>query len=83
MNIEKAFDSLDHNLFISALEKYGFCKNFISWVKILLKNQESCILMVESCILKYFLLERGASQGYPTSAYLFILPLQILFHIIR
>ena len=76
MNIEKAFGSLDHNLFISALEKYGFCKNFISWVKILLKNQESCIL-------KYFLLERGASQGYPTSAYLFILPLQILFHIIR
>ena len=42
MDIEKAFDSLDHNFLISALEKYGFGKNFISWVKILLKNQESC-----------------------------------------
>ena len=40
--IEKAFDSLDHNFLISALEKYGLSRNFISWVKILLKNQESC-----------------------------------------
>ena len=29
MNIEKAFDSLDHNLLISTLEKYGFGQNFI------------------------------------------------------
>ena len=38
MNIEKAFNSLDHNFLISALEKYGFGKNFILWTKILLKN---------------------------------------------
>ena len=29
---------------MSALEKYGFGKNLISWVKILLRNQESCVL---------------------------------------
>ena len=40
MDIENTFDSLDHHFLISALEKYGFDKNFISWVKILLKNQE-------------------------------------------
>ena len=45
MDIGKAFDSLDHKFLISALEKYGFGKNFISWVKILLRNQESCVLM--------------------------------------
>ena len=43
MDIEKAFDSLDHKFLIYALEKYGFGKNFISWVKILLRNQESCV----------------------------------------
>ena len=32
MDIEKAFDSLDHNFLISALEKCGFGKSFISWV---------------------------------------------------
>ena len=30
MDIEKAFDSLDHNFLISALEKCGFGKNFTS-----------------------------------------------------
>ena len=44
MDIEKAFDSLDHKLLSSALEKYGFGKNFMSWVKVLLRNQASCVL---------------------------------------
>ena len=39
MDTEKAFDSLDYNFLISAFEKYGFGKNFISWVKVLLRNQ--------------------------------------------
>ena len=29
MDIEKAFDSLDHDFLISTLEKYGFGQNFI------------------------------------------------------
>ena len=40
MDIEKAFDSLDHNFLIFTLEKYGFGQNFISGVKILLNDQE-------------------------------------------
>ena len=82
MDIEKDFDSLDYNFLISALEKNGFGKNFISWVKILLKNQESCVLN-GGTTAKYFLLGRGARQGDPISAYLFILALEILFHLIR
>ena len=82
MDIENAFDSLDHNFFISALEKYGIGKNFISWVKILLRNQESCVLN-GSTTTKYFLLGRGARQGDPSSAFLFILALEILFHLIK
>ena len=39
MDTEKAFDSLDYNFLIFAFEKYGFGKNFISWVKVLLRNQ--------------------------------------------
>ena len=44
MDIEKAFYSLDHKFLIYALEQYGFGKNFISWVKVLLTNQELCVL---------------------------------------
>ena len=35
MDIEKAFDSLDHNFLISTLEKYGLGQSFILWFKIL------------------------------------------------
>ena len=46
MDIEKAFDSLDHSFLISTLEKYTFGKNFsfILRVKILLRDQESCAI---------------------------------------
>ena len=82
MNIEKVFDSLNHNFLISALEKYGFGKNFISWVKILLKDQESCVLNGGK-ITVYFLLGRVARQVDPISTFLFILALVILFYLIK
>ena len=44
MDIEKAFDSSDHNFLILTLEKYGFGKDFILWVKISLRDQESCFI---------------------------------------
>ena len=44
IDIEKAFDSLDHTFLISALEKFGFGKVFIDWRKIFLNEQESCVI---------------------------------------
>ena len=44
IDIEKAFDSLYHNFLISTLEKYCFGKTFVSRVKILLRDQESCVI---------------------------------------
>ena len=82
MVIEKAFDSLDHKFLICALEKYGLGKIFISWIKIFLKNQESCALN-GGTTTKYFLLRREARQGDPISAYLFVLTLEILFQLIK
>ena len=73
---------MDHNFSIFALEKYGFGMNFISWVKILLKNHESCVLN-GGATTKYFLLGRGTRQGDPISGYLLKLALEILFHLIR
>ena len=40
MDIEKSCDSLDDNFLIYTLEKYGFSRDFILWVKILLKKLE-------------------------------------------
>ena len=60
MDIKKAFDSLDPNFLIFALEKYGFGQNFILSVKVLLKDQESCVINGRKTT-KYFLFGRAAS----------------------
>ena len=62
MDIEKAFDSLDHNFLILALGRYGFRKNFVLWLKTLLRDQKSCVINRGSTT-KYFSLGRGARQG--------------------
>ena len=82
MDIEKAFDSLHHNFLISTLEKYGFGQNFILWIKILLNDQESCVVNGDKTT-KYSMLGKGACQGDPISAFLFILALEILFFLIK
>ena len=50
--IEKAFYSVSHAFFISVLRKFGFGASFIQWIRILLCNQESCIM------------NNGHSSGY-------------------
>ena len=44
MDIEKAFDSLDHTFLISLLKNFGFGNNFVNWIKTLISKQESCII---------------------------------------
>ena len=82
IDIQKAFDSVDHAFKISTLERYGFGNRFVTWVNILLKNQESCIINGGNTT-KYFKLEKGTRQGDPISACLFILVLEIFFLCIK
>jgi hypothetical protein len=54
----------------------------LSWIQILLKNQESCVIN-GGTTTSYFKLERGARQGDPIAAYLFIIALEVLFIMIK
>ena len=78
VDIGKAFDSINHCFLIKVLEKYGFEKDFIKWIKILLQNQESYIVN-GGTTTNYFKLEKDARQGDPIFAYLFIIVLEIVF----
>merc|ERR1712015_356781 len=82
MDVEKAFDSMDHDFLIDVLKVFGFGGNFIDWVKIILTNQESCVMNGGNST-GYFNLERGARQGDPISAYLFILVIEVFFQMVR
>ena len=68
MDVEKAFDSLDHKFLISVLKKFGFGQNFILCIEIILKNQESCVINGRTTT-KYFKLNRRAHQSDTISAY--------------
>ena len=82
IDIEKAFDSVNHAFLISVLEKYGFGKKFLKWINVLLNNQESCVIN-GGFTTQYFKLERGTRQGDPISAYIFVLVLETVFLLIQ
>ena len=44
MDLEKDFNSLDHDFLVNVLNRFGFGSNFISWIKLLLNSQQSCII---------------------------------------
>ena len=58
LDIQKAFDSVSHLFLITALEKYDFKEDFIKWIQILIKNQESCVIN-GGTTTNYFNFERG------------------------
>ena len=66
----------------SGLKNYYKIKNHASWfsskIKILLQNQQSCIVN-RGTTTNYFKFEKSTTQGNPISAYLFILVLEIVF----
>ena len=58
IDIEKAFDSVNHHFLIAILEKIGFATDFIQLIKVLLNNQESRVINGGKTS-KHFKLERG------------------------
>ena len=44
IDIQKAFETVNHKFLTLALKRYGFGKTFIERIKALLNNQKSCII---------------------------------------
>ena len=83
LDIEKAFDSVNHCFLLQILEKFRFDIDFVSCIKTILKNQESCIIN-RGKTTKYFKLgKKDAWQGDPISAYFLIIALEIFFILVK
>ena len=61
-DIEKAFDSVDHNFMFAALKRFGFGNDCFQWIKTIFKCSQSSV-MNNGTSTAYFNLGRGARQG--------------------
>ena len=77
VDFEKAFDSLDHEFILNSLRYFGFGRKFIAYIKVMLTGFTATIMHAGK-LLEFFDLMRGARQGDPLAALLFILCVEVL-----
>lgn len=70
IDFNKAFDRVDHDFLWGTLEKFGFGKIYINWLKLMYENARS-IVKVNGHLTSDFKIERSVRQGCPLSSLLF------------
>ena len=82
IDFEKAFDSLEWEFLLKAIETLNFGSDFKRWIQVLYNNISSCTVN-NGFSSPFFSLHRGVRQGCPLSGMLFILAVEMLSCAIR
>lgn len=82
LDLEKAYDRVVHKYMFAVLEKMGFPKGFVKWIRVMYTNIESRIL-INGMLSRPVTIQSGVRQGCPLSPLLFICSIEILGHLIR
>ncbi len=77
LDFYKAFDTLEHPFVFSALELFGFGKQFRSIISSLYRDTNCSVSLIEGTTSQ-FNISRGVKQGSPISPLLFILAAEML-----
>ncbi|CAF4543415.1 unnamed protein product [Rotaria sp. Silwood2] len=79
---EKAFDRINHDYLVELLRRFGFGRDFISWIKLLYTNATFRI-KINNAISDSIPFKSGVRQGCSLSGNLFVICLEPLLHNIR
>ena len=82
IDFEKAFDSLSWNFLYKTLDIFKFGESFKKWIRIL-NNDIKAYVMQCGTLSDPILIERGCRQGDPIAPYLFLLPAELLYLLIK
>ena len=82
LDFKKAFDSIEWNYLLEALQLFNFGHDIQNWIKIFYNNVTSCVLN-NGHASNFFSLQWGVRQGCPLSGILFVLGIELLSRSIK
>lgn len=82
LDLNKAFDRVDHHFLFKTMERFGFGERMVSWIELLYRNAKSCV-KCNGVLTNTFPLERSVRQGCPLSAILYTISMEPLAALIK
>ena len=82
IDLQKAFDSLDHSFLFKIMKKMGFAKSFIHWIKLFLYRYRKYMFNKWSQG-DSFKIKRGVRQVCPLSMILYIIATEPMYQAIK